>query len=385
MLDFLKLESTLTSSQIAIQNSCRQIVNEEAMPHIRKAYREESFPTHLPQKLGEMGMLGPTIPVAGREPLGAIEYGLMMRELERCDSGLRSFASVQGALVMYPIYSFGSDEHKKTWIEPLSRGEKIGCFGLTESEGGSDPGAMKTRAEFRSGKWVLKGSKCWITNGSIADVALVWAQTEKGIRGFVVPTQSKKFSAVKMEGKLSLRASITSELYFDDVELPESAILPKSEGLKSALMCLNQARFSILWGVLGAAEACYDESLQFTKQRILFGRPLSSFQLAQRKLAQMATAITLGQLLALRLAKLKDSDQLHFSQISMGKQNNVEMALSVARTARDLMGANGIMDEYCVMRHMNNLESVYTYEGTNDIHLLIVGNQLTGTAAFTNS
>ncbi|MBI1859966.1 MAG: acyl-CoA dehydrogenase family protein [Deltaproteobacteria bacterium] len=385
MIDFLRLEDTLTNSQRAIQQASRQIVAEEATPHIRQAYREELFPSHLPKALGAAGMLGPSIPIDGREVMGAVEYGLMMRELERCDSGLRSFASVQGALVMYPIYSFGSEEQKKTWLGPLSRGEKIGCFGLTESDGGSDPSAMKARATFKNGKWILKGSKCWITSGSIADVAVVWAQTEKGIRGFVVPTASKGFSAPRMEGKLSLRASVTSELYFDDIELPESAILAKSVGLKSALQCLNQARFSILWGVLGAAEACFDEALAFAKERILFGRSLSSFQLAQRKLALMATDITQGQLLALQIAHLKDSGKLHHSHISMGKQNNVAMALSVARTARDLLGANGITDEYCVMRHMINLESVFTYEGTNDIHLLIVGNELTGVPAFTNT
>lgn len=332
--------------------------------------------------MGSWGLLGPTVPFENRETIDPLSYGLMMRELERCDSGLRSFASVQGALVMYPISQFGSEDQKNSWLKSLANGSKIGCFGLTEAHGGSDPGQMKTRAEFRSDRWVLNGSKCWITNGSIADIAVIWAQTDNDIRGFLVPTDTPGFSATRMEGKLSLRASVTSELFLDDVALPKSAILPDSAGLKSALECLNQARYSILWGVLGAAEACFDEALEFSKSRVLFGKPLCSFQLTQAKLARMGTSITQGQLLALRLAALKGSGALHFSQTSMGKQANVEMALQVARTARDLLGAHGIIDEHTTMRHMNNLESVFTYEGTNDIHLLIVGSRLSGVEAF---
>jgi glutaryl-CoA dehydrogenase len=283
---------------------------------------------------------------------------------------------------MYPIHEFGSEDHRKTWLPRLGTGEAVGCFGLTESYGGSDPGAMKTTAELCGDKWILNGSKMWITNGNLADVAVVWAKTKDGIRGFVVPTKTKGFTVKKMTGKLSLRASVTSELYFDQVELPASAMLPKSEGgLKCALSCLTQARYGIAWGVLGAAEACFDEVVNYVKDRIVFGGPLSSKQLIQAKLAEMATRITQGQLLALRLGQLKDAKKMHHSQVSMAKQNNVKMALEVARMARDILGGNGIMIEYQSMRHMCNLETVYTYEGTNDIHLLIVGGEIVGSPA----
>ena len=305
-----------------------------------------------------------------------------MKELERCDSGLRSFASVQGALVMYPIHAFGSEDQKKTWLPKLGKGDAIGCFGLTESEGGSDPAAMKTKAEDKGDHWLLSGSKMWITNGNLAQVAVVWAQTAQGIRGFLVPTDIEGFKAVKMSHKLSLRASVTSELYFDKIKLPKSAILPKTEGLKSALSCLTQARYGISWGVLGAAEACFDEVCSYVAERKLFGTNLAAKQLIQRKLAIMMSKITQGQLLALRLGQLKDSGELHHSHVSMAKQNNCEIALDVARNARDILGGNGIMDEYLSMRHMCNLETVITYEGTNDVHLLIMGSQITGVQAF---
>ncbi|MCX6123576.1 MAG: acyl-CoA dehydrogenase family protein, partial [Proteobacteria bacterium] len=311
-----------------------------------------------------------------------ISYGLVMRELERCDSGIRSFASVQGALVMFPIFEFGSDEQKSTWLPRLGTGESIGCFGLTESYGGSDPAAMMTTATLEGNEWILNGSKMWITNGNLAEVAVVWARTPEGIRGFVVPTKTPGFTVRKMTGKLSLRASVTSELYFDRVRLPKSSMLPKSDcGMKAPLTCLTQARFGIAWGVLGAAEACFEEVVKYVKDRVVFGGPLASKQLIQVKLATMATKITQAQLLAFRLGQLKESKQLHHSQVSMAKQANVAMALDVARTCRDILGGNGIMSEYQSMRHMCNLETVYTYEGTNDIHLLIVGGEIAGSPA----
>ena len=380
--DFLDLNSLLSDEQALVQKTVREFITSEAQPLVQQCYREETFPTQLITRMGELGLLGSQLSGYGLPGLDNIAYGLIMSELERCDSGLRSFASVQGALVMYPIHQFGSEEQKETWLPKLASGEAVGCFGLTESEGGSDPGAMKTRAEKTPEGWVLNGSKMWITNGNIADIAIVWAQTNDGVRGFLVPTSASGFTVQKMQGKLSLRASVTSELYFDNVTLPESALLPKSEGLKSALSCLTQARYGIAWGVLGAAEACFDEICDYAANRILFGKPLSAKQLIQAKLARMLSRITQGQLLAMRLGQLKNDGELHFSQVSMGKQNNCEMALEVARTCRDILGGNGIMDEYKTMRHMCNLETVITYEGTNDVHLLILGNEITKIPAF---
>ncbi len=382
--DFLNLEALLTEDQIMVRDSVRAFVKQEFMPTIRESFRNETFPTHLIPKMGEMGLFGSNLTGYGLPGLDNIAYGLIMQELERCDSGLRSFASVQGALVMYPIHAFGSEEQKKEWLPKLATGQAVGCFGLTESEGGSDPGAMKTKAEDKGDHWLINGSKMWITNGNLSQVAIVWARTEKGIRGFVVPTNTPGFKAVKMEGKLSLRASITSELYMDNVKVPKDAMLPKTEGLKNALMCLSQARYGIAWGALGAAEACYDEAVKYAGARILFKKKLAGFQLIQRKLALMLTNITHGQLLALRLAQLKDAGEIHFSQVSMGKQANVLMALETARTCRDILGGNGIMDEYVSMRHMCNLETVYTYEGANDVHLLIIGHDITGIPAYGN-
>lgn len=376
--DLTGLEAELTPEQKQVQATVREFVEREVEPRIRQAYRDESFPVDLIPKIGALGLLGSFL-----DGMDALTYGLVMRELERCDSGLRSFASVQGGLVMYPIHAMGSDEQKKRWLGPMAKGEAIGCFGLTESEGGSDPGAMKTRAEDRGDHWILNGSKMWITNGNLAHVAVVWAQTADGIRGFLVPTDAKGFEARKMTGKLSLRASVTSSLFFDGVRLPKDAVLPGSKGIKSALQCLNQARYGIIWGVLGAAEACFDEATRFAKERIVFGKPIASFQLVQRKLAILAARITQAQLLAWRLAALKDSGKLTPAQVSLGKQVNVEMALETARVARDILGANGIMDEYRTMRHLCNLETVFTYEGTNDIHLLVVGKEITGIPAFT--
>jgi len=381
-LDFLNLDSLLTESQRIAKNSVREFLKREVQPLIRDAYRAETFPTAVIPKLGSMGMLGSFLQGYGLPGMDAIAYGLMLKELERVDSGLRSFASVQGGLVMYPIATFGSDAQKTEWLAKLGDGSAVGCFGLTESEGGSDPGAMKTTADDKGDHWVLNGSKMWITNGNLADVAVVWAKTTGGIRGFLVPTDLPGFKAVKMQGKLSLRASVTSELYFDNVKLPKDALLPKTEGLKSALQCLNQARYGIVWGVLGAAEACFDEALRHVSERTVFNKKLANFQLVQRKLSIMCRDITLGQLLALRLGQLKDDGKLHYSQVSLGKQSNVEMALEVSRMARDILGASGILDECATMRHLCNLETVNTYEGTSDIHLLIVGSELTGLPAF---
>lgn len=381
-LDFLGLDESLTEEQGLIRESVRAFLKENADPIVVDHYRTETFPESLIKGLGELGVLGANLTGYGLPAMDNKAYGMVMTELERCDSGLRSFASVQGALVMYPIWAYGSEEQKKMWLPKLSTAEAIGCFGLTESEGGSDPSAMKTRATKKGSHWILNGSKMWITNGNLAQVAVVWAQTDEGIRGFLVPTDLKGLSVKKMTGKLSLRASVTSELYFDDVELPIEAILPKTKGLSSALACLTQARYGIVWGVLGAAESCFEEVCSYVKDRELFGSTLDTKQLIQRKLALMLSRITQGKLLASRLSELKDQNKLHFAQVSLGKQNNCEMALNVARECRDILGGNGIMDEYKTMRHMCNLETVYTYEGTNDIHLLIVGSQITGKQCF---
>ena len=380
--DFLDLKSLWTDEQKLTEKVVQEFVQREAHPLIQNSYRGERFPVDLIPKLGSLGLIGSNLRGYGLPGMDQISYGIVMKELERGDSGLRSFASVQGALVMYPIHAFGSEEQKEQWLAPLAKGELVGCFGLTESDGGSDPAAMKTVAEDKGDYWLLSGAKMWITNGNLASIAVVWAKTALGVRGFLVPMDAPGVKVLKMEGKLSLRASVTSELYFDQVKLPKEALLPKTQGLKSALACLSQARYGIAWGVLGAAEACYDEVCAFTKTRILFGKPLAEKQLVQRKLAMMLSKITQGQLLAYRLGQLKESGGIHFAQISLGKQNNCEMALDVARVCRDILGANGIMDEYKTMRHMCNLETVSTYEGTNDIHLLIMGSQITGTQAF---
>lgn len=380
--DFFLIDGMLSEEQRLITRTVRDFVSARIEPLIQRAWREESFPLEVVPELAELGVLGGNLEGYGLPGMDPIAYGLVMKELERCDSGLRSFASVQGALVMYPIHAFGSEEQKKKWLPLLHSGKAIGCFGLTEADGGSNPAAMKTRAEDKGDHWLLNGSKMWITNGNLSAIAIVWAHTPAGIRGFLVPTNTPGFEARKMSGKLSLRASITSELYFKDVRLPKDAILPESDGLKSPLSCLTQARYGIAWGVLGAAEACFDEVVAYTKDRILFGKPLAAFQLVQRKLAIMCTDITRGQLLAHRLGQLKADGALHFAHVNMAKQANVQTALDVSRTARDILGANGIMDEYASMRHMCNLETVYTYEGTNDIHLLAVGREITGISAF---
>jgi glutaryl-CoA dehydrogenase len=386
--DFYRLDDLLSEEERMIRDTVRQWVDDRLMPIIQEAYIGRHFPTEIIPELGELGMLGASLPEEyGCAGLNNVAYGLIMQELERGDSGIRSFASVQGALVMYPIYAFGSEEQKREWLPALASGEKIGCFGLTEPDYGSNPGGMITTARRTDGGWVLNGTKMWITNGSMSHVAVVWAQTgelgdTKGIRGFVVPTDTPGFTATDQKGKLSLLASDTSELHLEDVEVPESALLPESKGLKSPLMCLTQARYGIAWGAVGAAMACFDEARRYAKERVMFDGPIGGKQIQQVRLAEMLTGITQGQLLAWRLGRMKDEGTMTPQQVSLAKRANVDMACEVAREARRLLGANGILVEYSAMRHMANLESVYTYEGTHDIHGLILGQEVTGIAAY---
>ncbi len=381
--DFLQLGSQLSEEEIMIQNVAREFVEESVLPVIREHHANGTFPQELIHKMGELGFLGANLPEQyGCSALGSVAYGLLMQELERGDSGVRSFASVQGSLVMYPIFAFGSEAQKDFWLPKLAQGEKIGCFGLTEPDFGSNPGGMVTRATKHGADWVLNGAKMWITNASIADVAVVWAKDDAGqIQGFLVEKNTPGFSAPEMHGKLSLRASVTGELVFQDVTIPDANRLPKTDGLKSPLMCLSQARYGIAWGALGAAIACYESALAYSKSRIQFGKPIASFQLVQRKLVEMLREITTGQLLALQIGRLKDQGHAHYDQISLGKMNNVRVARDCAKTAREILGANGILDEYPVMRHLMNIESVFTYEGTDDMHTLIIGKSITGISA----
>jgi len=378
-LDFYRIDDELSSEERIVRDTVREFVEKEFLPCVVDHVRQDgSFPMHLVPKLAELGLFGANLEGYGCAGMNAVAYGLVMQELERGDSGLRSFASVQGGLVMYPIAAYGSDEQKERWLPAMARGEVIGCFGLTEPDFGSNPEGMRTKAVRRKDRWILNGTKRWITNGSVAQLALIWAQTEDGIQGFLVDAAAPGFEARDMKGKFSLRASITSELYLNDTEVPESQRLPGVKGLKGPLSCLNQARYGIAWGALGAALACFDEALRYSRERVVFERPLASFQIPQQKLAWMATEITKGQLLVLRLGRLKDQGKLHHSMVSMAKMNNVDVALQIARLARDMLGANGIVDDYCAMRHMVNLETVRTYEGTHDIHTLILGRELTG-------
>ena len=377
-IDYYGIEGDLSGESRMIRDAVRQFVDREFLPLVRDHYRAGTFPLHLVPKLGEMGLLGANLKGFGLPGIDSVSYGLVMQELERGDSGLRSLASVQGALVMYPIHTFGSEEQKERWLPLLGTGKAIGCFGLTEPDHGSDPAGMKTRA-VRDGKgYILNGTKMWITNGTVADVAVVWAKLDGVVRGFLVEKGTPGFSSPEIHSKLSLRASITSELVFEDVRVPAGNLLPGIEGLKGPLMCLTQARYGIAWGAVGAAMACFDEALSYTRERKMFGRRIASFQLSQAKLADMVTQITMGQLLALQLGRLKDAGAMRPPQVSLAKRNNVRMALDIARTARGMLGANGISDEYQVMRHMCNLESVDTYEGTYEIHTLVLGKDLTG-------
>ena len=383
-VDFYNVDALLNEEERAIRDTVRQWVDDNLMPVIGEAYVAGKFPKQLIPGMAELGLFGANLPEEyGCAGLNNVAYGLIMQELERGDSGVRSFASVQGALVMYPIYAFGSEEQKKEWLPQMASGKVIGCFGLTEPDYGSNPAGMITVAKETKDGWVLNGAKMWITNGSTASAAIIWAKTGRiddadSIRGFIVPTDTKGFSAKDQKGKLSLRASDTSELVLQDVHVPKTAILPKSGGLKSPLMCLTAARYGISWGAVGAAMACFDEALSYTKERKMFGRPVASFQLTQAKLADMLTEITSAQLIALQLGRLKEAGTMRPQQVSLAKRNNVRMALNVARTARGMLGANGISDEYQTMRHMCNLESVDTYEGTYEIHTLALGRDLTG-------
>jgi glutaryl-CoA dehydrogenase len=378
-VDFYRIDDLLSEEELLVRDTVRRFVDDKVLPVIDTHFEEATFPSNLIPDMASMGLFGANLPEKyGCAHLNNVAYGLIMRELERGDSGLRSFASVQGALVMYPIHEFGTDRQKDHWLPLLAKGEAIGCFGLTEPDHGSDPGGMETRAERASGGWVLNGTKRWITNGSIADIAIVWAKAEGVIRGYIVETRQQGFLAPEIKKKLSLRASVTSDLIMDDVFVPDENVLPGAEGLRAPLKCLDQARFGIAWGAIGAAMAVYECALDYTRGRTQFGQPIASFQLVQEKLADMLTEITKAQLLAWRLGRLKDESRVHFTQTSMAKRNNVWMALEAARAARDLMGANGITLEYPVFRHMCNLESVYTYEGTHNIHTLILGEHITG-------
>lgn len=386
--DFYDLDSVLSEEERMIRDAIREWVEEEVIPIIGEAYYERRFPRALIPGLGELGVLGANLPEEyGCAGLNNVAYGLIMQELERGDSGLRSFVSVQGALVMYPIHAFGSEDHRREWLPRLASADAIGCFGLTEPDYGSNPGGMITTAKKTADGWVLNGTKMWITNGSMADVAVVWAQTgapddTKSIRGFVVPTDTPGFSARDQTGKLSLLASDTSELALQDVHVPDDALMPGSTGLKSPLMCLTQARYGIAWGVVGAAMACFHEALSYSKQRVMFDTVVGAKQIQQVRIADMLTGITQGQLLALQVGRLKDEGKATPQQVSLAKRANCDMACEVAREARRLLGANGILVEYSAMRHMANLESVYTYEGTHDIHSLILGQAMTGLSAF---
>ncbi len=388
-IDFYDIDSVLSEEERAIRDTIRRWVDERVLPIIGEAYVQGHFPSQLVPEMGELGVFGANLPEAyGCAGLNNVAYGLIMQELERGDSGVRSFASVQGALVMYPIFAFGSEAQKQHYLPRMAKGEVIGCFGLTEPDFGSNPAGMITMArEQKDGSWLLNGAKMWITNGSTAQVAVVWAKTNgdpdaRSIRGFLVPTDSAGFTARDQKGKLSLRASDTSELVFSDVHLPADAILPASGGLKSPLMCLTQARYGIAWGAVGAAMACFEEAVSYGKNRVMFDRPIAGFQIQQQRLADMLTGIVQGQLVNLHLGRLKDDGRYTPQQVSFAKRNNVSMATNVAREARRLLGAVGILAEYASMRHMANLESVYTYEGTHDVHSLVLGQAVTGLSAF---
>ncbi len=381
-LDLYGIEDLLSPEERMIRDTVRDFVDREVIPVIESCHREARFPMQVVPRMGALGLFGSTLTGYGCAGINSVAYGLGMAELERGDSGVRSFSSVQGGLVMFPIHAFGSEEQKRRWLPALAKGDAVGCFGLTEPDFGSNPAGMRTRAVQDGDSYVLNGSKMWITNGHIADVAVVWARTDQGIQGFLVEKENPGFSSREITGKFSLRASFTSELAFEDCRIPAENRLPLTEGIKSPLQCLNQARYSIAWGGVGAALACYHAALDYAKERVQFDRPIAGFQLIQEKLVWMAAEITKAQLLAYRLGRLKDQGRAHHTQISLAKMNNVAIASETARMAREILGASGICDEYPVIRHMCNLESVKTYEGTHQIHTLILGQHLTGISAF---
>jgi glutaryl-CoA dehydrogenase len=382
-VDFMEIDSLFSDEEKLVRQTVREFVDNEVLLHIEEWNREGKFPVHLVPQMAELGFYGANMEGYGCAGMSNVDYGLIMQELERGDSGLRSFVSVQGALVMYPIKEYGSEEQKEKWLPPLQQGKAIGCFGLTEPDFGSNPGGMRTRAVKDGAHYVLNGEKAWITSGTIADVAVVWARTDEGFRGFLVEKGTPGYTAEDIKGKWSLRASVTSSLSLQDVRVPASNMFPKALGLKPALSCLTQARYGIGWGAIGAAMACYNESLEYAKIRKQWDdKPIASHQLIQAKFADMITEITKAQLLALQVGRLKDKGRADFAHVSMLKRNNVKMALDVARAARDILGANGVADEYPIFRHMCNLESVFTYEGTHNIHTLIIGERVTGIPAY---
>ena len=382
--DFYNISDLLTEEELLIQKTAHDFVNNEFKPIINEHYENGTFPIEIAKKLGELGFMGSSLPEeSGGAGVSGVAYGLILHELEKGDSGLRSFASVQGSLVMYPIHSYGSDEQKKKWLPGLGSGELIGCFGLTESNFGSNPGGMVTTAKKDGDDWIINGSKMWITNGSLADVALVWAKDESGIiRGFLLEKGMKGFSSNDIHGKLSLRASVTSELSMVDVRVPDHSRLPNIEGLKGPLSCLTQARYGIAWGMIGAAIDCYDTALDYSLQRKQFSKPIAGYQLTQAKFAEMLTQITMAQLTVYQLGRLKDRGKMRFDQVSLAKRNNCYVARNIARTCRGILGGNGIIEDYSPIRHMANIETVFTYEGTHEMHTLILGQAITGIAAF---
>ena len=380
--DVLATDALLDADELLLRDTVRQFVADRILPDVADWFEEGTFPRELGKEMGSLGLLGMHLEGYGCAGTSAVQYGLACTELEAGDSGARSFVSVQGSLAMYPIWAFGSEEQKQAWLPGMAAGDLIGCFGLTEPDSGSDPGSMRTRARRDGTDWVIDGSKMWITNGNLADVAIVWAMTDEGIRGFVVPTDTPGFAAHPIHRKLSLRASVTSELVLDGVRLPADAVLPGVVGLKGPLSCLNEARFGILFGVVGAARSCYEAALDYATARVQFGRPIAAFQLTQRKLVEMMVKVNRSMLTALHIGRMKDAGTAAVEHVSFGKYDNVATALDVARSARSVLGANGITLEYPVVRHMNNLESVYTYEGTHEIHTLILGQAITGHGAF---